>query len=112
MFYVLLITNALIRLCAATFLVSCKSGYIHLQTCGKDIISRSLLFQIHSHQVGLLLSISNSYTMGCPHVRGDNPRSLASRLSYVQVDKHGITNLYHYISVHLAHHEIFHALFG
>ena len=34
--------------------------------------------------------ISNSYTMGCPPVRGDNPRALASGLSYVQVDKHGI----------------------
>ena len=42
-------------------------------------------------------AISNSYTMGCPPVRGDNPRALASELSYVhvQVDKHGITILYH-----------------
>ena len=39
-------------------------------------------------------SISNSYTMGCPPVRGDNPRALASGLSYVQVDKHGIIILY------------------
>ena len=38
---------------------------------------------------------SSSYTMGCPPVRGDNPRALASGLSYVQVDKHGITILYH-----------------
>ena len=38
---------------------------------------------------------SNSYTMGCPPVRGDNPRALASGLSYVQVDKHDITILYH-----------------
>ena len=30
--------------------------------------------------------ICNSYTMGCPPVRGDNPRALASGLSYVQVD--------------------------
>ena len=30
--------------------------------------------------------LSNSYTMGCPPVRGDNPRALASGLSYVQVD--------------------------
>ena len=30
--------------------------------------------------------------MGCPPVR-DNPRTLASGLSYVQVDKHGITIL-------------------
>ena len=37
----------------------------------------------------------NSYTMGCPPVRGDNPRALASGLSYVQVDKHGITILCH-----------------
>ena len=39
--------------------------------------------------------LNNSYTMGCPPVRGDNPRALASGLSYVQVDKHGITILYH-----------------
>ena len=42
-----------------------------------------------------ILKISNSYTMGCPPVRGDNPRALASGLSYVQRDKHGITILYH-----------------
>ena len=40
-------------------------------------------------------SICNSYTMGCPPVRGDNPGALASGLSYVQVDKPGITILYH-----------------
>ena len=39
--------------------------------------------------------ICNSYTMGCPPVRVDNPRALASGLSCVQVDKHGITILYH-----------------
>ena len=33
--------------------------------------------------------------MGCPPVRGDNPRALASGLSYVQVDKYGITIVYH-----------------
>ena len=42
-----------------------------------------------------LSSLSISYTMGCPPVRGDNPRALASGLSYAQVDKHGITVLYH-----------------
>ena len=42
-----------------------------------------------------LTTLSNSYTMGCPPVRGDNPRALASGLSYVQVDKDGITILYH-----------------
>ena len=50
--------------------------------------------------------------MGCPPVRGDNPRALASGLSYVQVDKHGITIYTTYISVDLAHHEIFHAKVG
>ena len=33
--------------------------------------------------------------MGCPPVRGDNPRALAIGLSYVQVHNHGITILYH-----------------
>ena len=41
------------------------------------------------------LILRKSYTMGCPPVRGDNPRAVASGLSYVQVDKHGITILYH-----------------
>ena len=39
--------------------------------------------------------LSNSYTMACPPVRGDNPRALASGLSYVQMAKHGKTILYH-----------------
>ena len=32
--------------------------------------------------------------MDCPPVRGDNPRALASGLSYVQVDKNNIPILY------------------
>ena len=47
--------------------------------------------------------------MGCPPVRGDNPRALASGSSYVQADKHVITIYTTYISVDLAHHEIFRA---
>ena len=35
-----------------------------------------------------------SYTMGCLPEHGDNPRALASRLSYVQVEKHGKIILY------------------
>ena len=55
--------------------------------------------------------------MGCPPVRGDNPRASASGLSYGRVEKHGITILYHlfyttYISVDLARHEIFRAKVG
>ena len=40
-------------------------------------------------------TVCNSYPIGCPPVPGDNPRALASGLSYVQMDKHGITILYH-----------------
>ena len=50
--------------------------------------------------------------MGCPPVHGDNPRALASGISYVQVDKHDITVYTTYISVDLAHHEIVHAKIG
>ena len=42
-----------------------------------------------------MIHVSNSYTMDCQPVRGDNPRALASGLSYVQVDNHGITIIYH-----------------
>ena len=55
------------------------------------------------------ITLCNSYTIGCLSVRGVNPRALASGLSYVQVDKHGIYIYTAYISVDLAHHEIFHA---
>ena len=48
--------------------------------------------------------------MGCPPVRGDNPRALASNLSYVQVDKHGIKTPKIYVD--LAHQVIFHAKVG
>ena len=50
--------------------------------------------------------------MGCPPVREDNPRALASGLSYVQVDKHGIIFYTTYISVDLAHHDILRAKVG
>ena len=50
--------------------------------------------------------------MGCPLVRVDNPRALASGLSYVQVDKHGKIFYTTYIIVDLAHHEIVRAKVG
>ena len=50
--------------------------------------------------------------MGCPPVRGDNQRALASGLSNVQVGKHGIIILYHLHQCRLAHHEIFCAKVG
>ena len=56
--------------------------------------------------------ISNSYTMDCPPVHGDYPRALASGLSYVQVDKHGIAILYHLHQCSLAQHKIVHAKVG
>ena len=56
--------------------------------------------------------ICNSYTMGCLPVRRENPRALASGLSYVQVDKHGITILYHIHQSRPCNHEIFRAKVG
>ena len=53
------------------------------------------LTETHTYPKSLIEMLSNSYTMGCPHVRGDNSRALANGLSYVWVDKHGITVLYH-----------------
>ena len=50
--------------------------------------------------------------MGCPPIRGDNPRALASGLSYGQVDKHGITILYHLHQCRPEHHETFRAKVG
>ena len=55
-------------------------------------MNKYLLIGFDAHPLQL---ICNSYTMGCPPLRGDNPRALASELSYIQVDKHGITILYH-----------------
>ena len=58
-----------------------SSGY------STDILKLKMFFQKRHTVAGLL----NSYTMGCPPVCGDNPPAvLASGLSYVQVDKHGI----------------------
>ena len=42
-------------------------------------------------QVYESVAISIIFYIVCPHVRGDNPRALASGLSHVQVDKHAIT---------------------
>ena len=39
--------------------------------------------------------MNNIYTTVCPAVRGDNPRALASGLSYTQVNNHGMTVSYH-----------------
>ena len=50
--------------------------------------------------------------MVCPPVRGDNPRALASGLSYVQVDTFvNMAWLFHtpYTSVDLAYQELFRA---
>ena len=60
----------------------------------------------------LVDDLSNIYTMGCPPVRGDNPRALASGLSYVHVDKHAMNILYHLHQCYLAQHEIVRAKVG
>ena len=71
--------------------------YLLTNVCRFTRFFRSASFKksIYVLLVLALREFSNSYTMGCPPVRGDNPRALASGLSYVQVDKHGITILYH-----------------
>ena len=57
---------------------------------------------------GLSQAVCNSNTMACAPLRGDNPRALASGLSYVQADNHGLTIFYAaYIRIDHAHHEIF-----
>ena len=59
----------------------------------------------------IILALCNGYTMGCPPVRGENPRALASGLSYVHMDYDGLAILYqlYHTSVDLTHHEIFRA---
>ena len=54
-----------------------------------------MVFVYNRSKISDLFMLRNSYTMGCLPVRGDNPQALASGLSYVQVDKYGITILYH-----------------
>ena len=44
--------------------------------------------------------------MVCPPVRGDNPWALASGLSPVHVDKHGITFYTNYINEELFHSKV------
>ena len=53
--------------------------YLAIQVACFDAI-----FDCIANMIGRVLS--KSYTMVCPHVRGDNPRALASGLSYVLVD--------------------------
>ena len=76
-----------------------KSGTNFLNTLYMQLNTVVLPFKSTKLFVLLVLvyfgSLCNSYTMGCPPVRVDNPRALASGLSFVQVDKHFITILYH-----------------
>ena len=80
-----------------------KSKYIQ-QAYYESINQQSIVLEYHANLETIMQietyvtpkKIScNSYTMGCPPVRGDNQRALASGLSYAQVDKHDITILYH-----------------
>ena len=72
------------------------SSDIQIMKCNnRGILGVQLTYGAIKYEKKTTYNICNSYTMGCPPVRGDNPRALASGLSYVQVDKHGITILYH-----------------
>ena len=87
------------RLLFTILFLSLKNVFIFADNADSDDMSHLVTFDFYLHCfVKFILkvtSIRNSYTMGCPPVRGDNPRALASGLSYVPVDKHGITILYH-----------------
>ena len=69
--------------------------YVHQTISTLDILKRTGTLAYKGQQTDQELQLSNSYTMCCPPVCEDNPRALASGLSYVQADKHGITILYH-----------------
>ena len=63
----------------------------HITVIGNgDFISKKMYRKLKGRY-----HICNSYTMGCPPLRGDNPRALTKGFSYVQVDKHSITILHH-----------------
>ena len=58
----------------------------HYKKCTK------LIFSVYISRVDIPLTyLCNSFTM----VRGDHPRVLANGLSDLQVNRHGITILYH-----------------
>ena len=66
--------------------VNCLRTHVGHQLNGPVAqLRKNGVIRIHAH------TLSNSYTMACPTLRGDNPQTLASGLSYVQADKHGIT---------------------
>ena len=71
------------------------SGLPYVQVDRHGITIFNHLHQCRCFEKQFTHMLSNSDTMGCPPVRGDNPRALASGLSYVQVDKHGITIFNH-----------------
>ena len=72
----------------------CRAQEIHSLSQMMDDVALDA-FSLFAQLYLSIKKLCYSYTMGCPPVRGDNPRALASGLSYVQVDKHGITILYH-----------------
>ena len=85
--------------------LTCSAGLWHFLV----ILICILIILLTTCVLNLVLNyvhICNSFSMDSPHVRNYNPRALASGLSYVQVDKHGVTILYHLVSVDLSHHEI------
>ena len=51
------------------------------------ILENNLRYQCLKYRQLAIFVLSNSYTMVCPPVRGDNPRALASGLSPVQADE-------------------------
>ena len=84
-----------------------QNSHVHVCVYERDTWTHFNAAHGHLNEDLNTFCLGNIYTMGCPPVRGDNPRALASGLYYVQVGKHGITFYTTYISRDLAHHEIF-----
>ena len=63
--------------------------FVHTRSegSGKTLSGASLMRQEPKYRVLDHINFVIVIPMGCPPERGDNPRALASGLSYVQVDK-------------------------
>ena len=67
--------------------VNFTERFVRVGNLTEHFVREGNVKEFQSSREGCVFIISNSYTMVCPSVRGDNPRALASGLSPVQVDK-------------------------
>ena len=65
---------------------------LSLANAKRELYDRTISLFTTGESLPVVNSLCNSYTLDCPPVRGDIPRDLASILSYVLVDNHGLTS--------------------